>query len=183
MHSHKSFLLQQAVLLGGRVGPPSPEVSEAFKSGGPVSVSVVSGVVTHCGHQEAPRIHPASTFRCLCRRVDCFHTQTCTFLSEIPAQNWKALCSQLLPSRIPFILTFSLSQTTATTTPHPSSLLAECILQSPCSVLRQLLVKLDLSGLDHNVAPAGSSLPGAAVTIPPIFQILFQHLPVMDCKS
>lgn len=71
---YRSFLLQQVVPPGWESGPPGPEVNEVPNQLGIVCVSVVLSVVTQSGHQGAPRIHPAFTFRCFCQRVDCFCT-------------------------------------------------------------------------------------------------------------
>lgn len=173
---YRSFLLQQVVPPGWESGPPSPEVNEVPNQLGIVCVSVVLSVVTQSGHQGAPRIHPAFTFRCFCQRVDCF----CTHQGAPSCP--ESLCGTvrlfaLSPSHLgstASILTLFLSQTTETTTaPQPSSLLAECIHQSPCSVPRPLLQELDLSGLYHNVASTESFSFRSSCQHPTYFSVYF----------
>lgn len=168
---YRSFLLQQVVPSGWESGPPSPEVNEVPNQLGIVCVSVVLSVVTQSGHQGAPRIHPAFTFRCFCQRVDCFCTHQGA--PSGPESLWGTVrLFALSPSHLgstASILTLFLSQTTETTTaPQPSSLLAECIHQSPCSVPRPLLQELEVFIIMWPLQKA--SLSGAAANIPPIFQ-------------
>lgn len=115
------------------MGPPSGEVTEVLNWLGIVCVWVVTGVVTQCGHQGAPRIHPAATFPWFCSPLVVSALTSLHLPVPDHCKPGRRLASSpsLLGSNV-LILTFSLSQTTeTTTTPHPSCLLAECILQSP----------------------------------------------------
>lgn len=160
IHLHSSVTQPQAhafsqIIFTATSGPPGWEgrrvVKGAFNSGDPC-VWVELGAVTQYGHQGAPKIHPVSAFPGLRGPADGFCAQERAPSRRGSPQRTGRLFaptptfSDPLHSFSPFPSPKPLEQ------PQLSSLPAECLLQSPRSVLRLLLGELALSGLDYNVA-------------------------------